>query len=58
MREMLSGLAMQANAWTKGDVSRYLLWTIVLLIMLVIALVLLYEGAFGMVQNMFLNQLK
>jgi len=55
---MVSGLAIPLNAWTKGDVERYLLWTIVLLVMVVIVLVLLYEGAFSMVQNMLLNQLK
>ncbi|MCX6820877.1 MAG: hypothetical protein NT016_02925 [Candidatus Aenigmarchaeota archaeon] len=55
---MAAKLAIPLNAWTKGDVERYLLWGVVLLIMLVITLVLLYAGAFGMVQSLLLNQLK
>lgn len=42
----------------KGDVERYILWTVVLLLLLVIALVLLYTGAYNVIENLLINQLK
>jgi nitrate reductase NapE component len=42
----------------KGDVDRYMLFAIVLLVLLVIALVLLYSGAYGFIENTFMEQLK
>jgi len=43
---------------SKADVDRYMMWALVLLILLVIALVILYTGAYTLIENLLLKQLK
>jgi len=40
----------------KGDVERYLLWTIVLLILLVVIIALVYGGAWNLIENLFIKK--
>ena len=42
----------------KADVDRYMMWGLVLLILLLVALVLLYTGAYTLVDRLLLQQLK
>lgn len=35
----------------KGDVERYILWTIVLLILLIVVLALYYSAAYGLIEK-------
>ena len=46
------------KAGRKGDVTRYMLWAIVLLVLLIIALALFYTGAYSLIESIFLDQLK
>ena len=39
----------------KGDVDRYLLMTIVILIMIIFIVALFYGGAYSMIQNLFIK---
>jgi len=39
----------------KGDVDRYLLMTIIVLILLIFIVALFYGGAYSMVQNLFIK---
>jgi hypothetical protein len=40
----------------KGDVDRYLVMTLITLIMLIIIVALFYGGAYSMVQNLFIKE--
>lgn len=40
----------------KGDVERYLLWTIVLLVLLVVIIALVYGGAWDLIENLFIKK--
>jgi len=40
----------------KGDVSRQMLWMIVLLILLLVIVALVYGGAWDMIHNIFINE--
>lgn len=42
----------------KGSMSRYMLLSIVLIIFLIITIVLVYAGAYSLIENMFLGNLK
>ncbi|MFH1623328.1 MAG: hypothetical protein ABIA12_02310 [Candidatus Aenigmatarchaeota archaeon] len=48
-------MAMLFGLGRKGDVDRYLLMTIVILIMIIFIVALFYGGAYSMIQNLFIK---
>jgi hypothetical protein len=51
-----SGDEVKINIGKKGDVERYLLWTIVLLVLLVVIIALVYGGAWNLIENLFIKK--
>jgi hypothetical protein len=53
MKRLGKGLA--AAPGRKGDVDRYILWTIVLLILLILIVALFYSGAYTLLQKLLIK---
>jgi len=51
------GFGRKHNLGRKGDVERYMLWTIVLLIILIVIIALFYGGAWKLIENLFIKQI-